>query len=237
MEREEHLTAEQFAQAVSTAVRAVLDVYAEIDTVLRTIDAKMKEEGYQAWHVIPGSRKGAEHNRVLREWKGRFYVRAVDGAEQDEEADEEAEDGEEERSRGPREIPPMTPIAFVYARVYRAHDASFAPCLRYGVLEKARLAKEQPPTNQPLYVKRSHMRRVLAAVDARADRTWERVLRTTASIILAKGGKRAPASERSLVFDAAEPKRVELHEIESLDRARQIAADLQQMLSSSTAQP
>jgi len=224
------LTKEQFANAASTAVRAVLDLYGEVDALLRELDGTMRANGFQAWSVIPGSKK-ADTNRILREWKGRLYVGAS-GDEGDEEEDAEEIDAPEEdeaevengRRSGPREIPQGSAVAFVRARVYRARELAFQPEILYGVLTEASAPIDGLDPDEPLRLQRGSIRRILAPLEV--STTVGKELRTSAPVIAPKGRKMR-ASNRPLCFNVPEQFEAEaLYDIDSLERVQAIAQKL-----------
>ncbi|MBX3248009.1 MAG: hypothetical protein KF901_12585 [Myxococcales bacterium] len=229
------LKRDEFKEAVGTAVRAVLDLYSEVDALLRELDTAMGQHGFVAWPVIPGSGKGRETNRILREWKGRLYVRGEDGIAGDEEEEGEEGDGGDEsddeqeddrRRAGPRDVPQGSALAFVRVRIYHPRESGFEPELLCGVLSKARLACPGYPPNEPFRIKRGVTRRILSQID-RGMKEGNTELRTAAPVIVPKGVKLRNPGDRTLVFTVSEPFRsTPLYAIERVEQVQKIAEDL-----------
>jgi len=224
------ITRKDFAEAASTAVQAVLNLYGEVDALLRELDTAMQERGFTAWIVNPGTKKVNRKNRILREWRGRIYVRdtgededAGDEVDDAESADDDSEEEDTSRS-GPREVAGGSAIAFARVRVYRANQQEHEPDLIFGVLADARVKVEGLDPAEPFRLKRSVLQRILAPLEHTTSAGSKGL--PTAPVIVPKG-KRVKAKDRLLYFSTPVPfEQVALYDIEARERVREIAGKL-----------
>ncbi|HTR55012.1 MAG TPA: hypothetical protein VMJ10_30210 [Kofleriaceae bacterium] len=167
------LTREQFKTAVSDAVTGILNVYREVDTMLRELGAALGGDEPRfvplIKKLVPGAGSKNPDARYLRNYHAAIYALA-DESEEDEDEEEE-EEGEDEEGDGAspnkKTLTIQTGGGIIVARatVYQSGSASgFEPSLVVGALTGCRLDTSVPP-GTGLKLSRSRFRKLLRVFD------------------------------------------------------------------------
>jgi hypothetical protein len=148
----------------------VLNVYREVDAMLRELAAALADEEPRFVPLVKGLVPGATKNpdaRHLRNYHAYFFVPASTAEPEDEDDEEEEDEEEDETPKQKRSLTIEVGSGLVVARVaiYDRSLPKFEPNLRVGVLTKCRVDTALPAGAQ-LKVPRGRFRRIVRAVDA-----------------------------------------------------------------------
>lgn len=200
----EALTREQFRVAVADAVAGVINVYREVDTMLRELAgalAKGEPAFSLAKRVVPGAHRKNPDARYLRDYVSNFYV-PLDADDDDEDPDEEEEgEGEEEEEDESRKKKVLMlkaggGIVIATAAVYDRNASAFEPTLLVGALTRCRTEPDAPP-GAVFRVPRPRLKNIVRAASAFGGGTGKF---QTGAVVTIEGQAKSKAKHK-LVFD------------------------------------
>jgi hypothetical protein len=222
----EDLTREQFQAAVADAVAGVLNVYREVDTMLRELGTALAEAPpafAQVKRVVPGAGRKNPDARYLRNYVAAFYMPASVADEEEDDEDDEGEDDDEESSAPNKKVLSINKggsILIASAAIYDRNVAGFEPNLLVAALTKCR-SEPDVPADSVFKVPRARLKRIVRAVGVYKAGSGK-PLRTEA--IVQVDGQPKGRAKHMLVFDVAEPlQRYPLFEV-TPERIAEIAA-------------
>lgn len=169
----EPLTKEQFRTAIAQAVDGVLNVYHEVDAMLRELAMALAADDPRfktlVKRLVPGAGKNPDA-RFLRDYHASVFC-PVDADEEEEDDEEDDEDGEDEDEGGAKKakkaltVPAGSGIVLVKATVYDRSTTAFEPNILVASLTNWRVSGDLVQGTQ-LRIARGRFRRLLRIVDA-----------------------------------------------------------------------
>jgi hypothetical protein len=169
----EPLNREQFRTALAQAIDGVLNVYSEVDAMLRELAMALAadEPRFKALvkRLVPGAGKNPD-TRFLRDYHASAFSPADAEDEDDEEddEDEESEDDEDGASKKLRKaltVPAGSGIVLARAAIYDRGATTFEPNLLIASLQNWRVAGDIAP-GTPIRITRTRIKRLLRIVDS-----------------------------------------------------------------------
>ncbi|MCH8912937.1 MAG: hypothetical protein IIA33_05145 [Planctomycetes bacterium] len=231
----DHVTPEQFAESVRSAIGSVNQFYGQIDRLNSLLKAALTS-GQDRFTVLggippqPGKRKDA---RVIRYDYGYLYhADATEGDEDDEDAlDEDLDADEDKPPRAPKhtiEIFPDQPVLAVRTVLFDpVRPQELEPHILYvGMTDWGCGSKKTTPkAGQPFRLKRYMVSRVLRAFDHRTDLGSGQRLSTKA---IAMGGRNSGPSKPDSQLNCqllSSVQSVKLYDLDGSGAIEQLAAD------------
>jgi len=209
----ESLTRDQFRIALADAVTGVLNVYREVDALLRELGAALGDGTPRfvplVGRLVPGVGRKNPDARYLREYVAAVYA-PIDAmeeneAEEEDEEDEEENEGDEEEgetarpAKQPLTIKAGSGILIARATIYDRASPGFEPNLIVAALTRCRIDVEVSP-GTPLKVSRWRFKRILRALERHRWAAGKPLdTKVPAQIV---GG---PKSKHKLIFDLPSP--------------------------------
>jgi hypothetical protein len=211
------LSREQFRTAVAQAIDGVLNVYHEVDAMLRELAMALGTDQPRFSTLVKRLVSGAGKNpdaRFLRDYHAWVFSPADSLEEEDEEDEEEdAEDdgeGGERTARKPMTVLAGSGVVIARAAVYDRSTTTFEPTLTIASLKNWQ-ASADVPGGTPLRIRRGNFRRLMRDVDRhRWSAGKVNTLKTTVPVHLTGTVKGKP----TLVCELARtPERIPLFDI------------------------
>ncbi len=235
----DHVTPEQFAESVRSAIGSVNQFYGQIDRLNSLLKAALIS-GQDRFTVLggippqPGKRKDA---RVIRYDYG--YLYHVDATESDDEFDDEDvlgedldADEEHKKPRAPKrsiEIFPDQPVLAVRTVLFDPiRPQELEPQILYVGMTDWRCGskKTTPKAGQPFRLRRYMVSRVLRAFDHRTDHGSRQRLRTKATAVGGRSSGQHTADRELSCQLLSSVQSVRLYDLDGSGAIEQLAATI-----------
>jgi len=168
------LTREEFRAAVADAVNGLLNVYREVDAMLREFGTALASDEPRfkmlGKKLVPTASSRNPDARYLRAYHAAVFTPS-DASEEDEEDEEDDEEGEEEddgvtqKTKNVLTIETGSGILLARAAIHDRSTTGFEPNLVVAALTRCRVAPDVP-SGTLLKVSRSRLRKIVRAMDA-----------------------------------------------------------------------
>lgn len=211
------LSREQFRTAIAQAVDGVLNVYHEVDAMMRELTTALgagePRFGTLVKRLVRGAGKSPDA-RFLRDYHASVFSPADSAGEQeDEEEDEEEEDDDEggaKKARKPLTVPAGSGVVIARAAIYDRSTTTFEPTLTIASLRNWKTSMDIAP-GTPLRIRRGDFRRLMRDIDRHRWAAGKvNTLKTTIPVHLVGSAKAKP----TLVCDlASAPERIPLFDV------------------------
>lgn len=205
----EPLTRDQFRIAVADAVTGVLNLYREVDAMLRELAAALGEGDPRfvplVKRLVPGAGSKNPDARYLRNYHASVFALADADEEEDEEEDAEDEEDADTTPRRAVTIPAGDGIVLARASIYERSVTGFEPNLAITVLANTRIPAAVPD-GTALKVIPVALKKVVRALD---NQPSGKHLKTVANASVAGPHK----GKHRLSFDVAERLRYPLFDV------------------------
>lgn len=212
------LSREDFRTAIAQAVDGVLNVYHEVDAMMRELTMALAAEeprfGTLVKKLVRGAGRKSPDARFLRDYHASVFSPADSAEDEDEEEkDEEEEDDEEggaKKARKPLTVPAGSGVVIARAAIYDRSSTTFEPTLTVASLRNWQTSTDIAP-GTPLRIRRGDFRRLMRDIDRHrwaAGRT--NTLKTTIPVHLTATAKGKPTLVCEL---ASAPERIPLFDI------------------------
>lgn len=211
------LSREQFRIAVAQAIDGVLNVYHEVDAMLRELAIALGADEPRFTtlikRLVPGAGKNPDA-RFLRDYHAFVFSPANSADEEDEEEEDEDteddDDGGTKKAKKPLTVPSGSGVVIARAAIYNRSTTTFEPMLTIACLRNWQTSTELPP-GTPLRIRRGNFRRLMRDVDRHRWAAGKvNTLKTTVPVHIPGMGKGKP----TLVCELANvPDRIPLFDI------------------------
>jgi hypothetical protein len=207
------LTREQFRTAVADAVNGVLNVYREVDAILRELGAALAAADDELRFVplvkrlVPAAGSKSPDARYLRNYHAAIFS-PVDVSEDEDDEEEDEEDGDEDEGdaaaqpKRPLTIETGSGIVVARAAIYDRGTTGFEPNLVVGALMRCRVDADVALGTQ-LKVSRSRFRKLLRAIDGHRGAIGKPIHTGVPANVVGQ-----PKHKLKLIFDLPKPLQV-----------------------------
>ncbi len=168
----EAMTREQFRTAVADAVNGVLNVYREVDGMLRELGTALADEEPRfvplVKRLFPSVSRKNPDARWLRSYQASVFAPAdvaTEAEEDDEEEDEEEDDDLDTDATSALTLRIGSGLVLARANIYDRNKAGFEPTLAISTLLRCRLDASLP-TGTQLKISRARIKKLFRALDA-----------------------------------------------------------------------
>lgn len=234
------LTREDFRAAVADAVNGLLNVYREVDAMLRELGTALGSDeprfSMLGKKLVPTASSRNPDARYLRDYHAAVFTPS-DASDDDEEDDDEDDDGEDEddgatqKTKKALTIETGSGILLARAAIHDRSTTGFEPNLVVVALTRCRVDPDVP-SGTLFKVSRSRLRKIIRAMDGFRWISSKPVNTLNTRVSVQVVGQ--PKNKHTLFFDVPkEPERHPLFDV-TPDKIREIARRVRESWSAAT---